>query len=49
MVKRKGNGKRQAKQGRKNENQGKPARITQIMAETKYGECSERLTAFMEK
>lgn len=46
MVKEKGNGKRQAKQERKDEIQDKAARITQITAETKYGECSERLTAF---
>jgi hypothetical protein len=46
MVKRKSNGKRETKQGKRSENKGKPARITQITAETKYGECSERLTAF---
>ena len=46
MVKRKSNGKRAAKQARKDGTQDKPARIAQITAETSYGECSERLTAF---
>jgi len=46
MVKRKSSEKRETKQGRKDESQGKPGRITQITAETAYAECSERLTAF---
>jgi hypothetical protein len=46
MVKRKSTGKRESKQGQKEKNQGKLERITHITAETNYGECSERLTAF---
>lgn len=46
MVKIKSNGKREAKQGRKEKSKGEPARIVKITAETSYGECSERLTAF---
>jgi len=46
MVKRKSSGNREAKQGRKDESNGKPERITHITAETAYAECSERLTAF---
>jgi len=46
MVKRKSNENRERKQGRKDENKDKTARITHITSETGYAECSERLTAF---
>lgn len=46
MVKRESKAKRRGKQGANRAREAKVARAVRITAETPYGECSERLTAF---
>jgi hypothetical protein len=46
MVKRESKAKRRGKQGANSAREAKVARAVRITAETPYGECSERLTAF---
>ena len=46
MVKRKNGGKRRQEQGQNGDREGPEPKRTTITADTPYGECSERLTAF---